>query len=152
MRPAALTSLTREFEWGLSCGLVFSHSLLILSPKSVSLPRRMADAPRSNAPLSIAQRLYTDVLLCLFAFFDLEFYGDAVAPLLPAIRTCKAWYRAALQERSRACMFEARSSKKLHSVCHSALRFHVTKLELQFQFLWNDLSLVCSRLPHLKSV
>jgi hypothetical protein len=116
----------------------------------------MTDAQSTIAPLSIAQQLYTDALLSIFAFLDFHpsYVDEEVesVPLLAAILTCKAWYRAALKEKSRGCGFNPKSTDELLSLCNSLLRVHVNHLTIGFDFSWSDLSRIRLCLPHLNFI
>ncbi len=108
---------------------------------------------------SIAQALYTDVLLSIFEFLHLQEpkrwwrnHHDHYR-LLPAIRTCKSWYRAGVKVKCQNLHFApweySQELSDLQSLCSSPLRYHVTGLYLTQDIDLSFIGLIRSSLPHL---
>jgi len=88
---------------------------------------------------SIAQRLYTDALHCIFSFLSL---GD----LVPAITACRSWKLSAYKEKSRGVRISGACD--LLSLLHSPSRFHVNAYENSHLFLFTFIPLL-QQLPFL---
>ena len=85
-----------------------------------------SDQSAPSAPLSLAQRMYTDGLHSIFKFLSLP-------DLQPALRSCRSWRDAAYKEKSRHrhCVLRWRG---VPSLVASPLRHHVSAYGMNSMF------------------